>query len=566
MITYSCFLMPCKLPTCLTALSRFNMKRLLVILVAFLLIADRTYSQEGIQPYSFSDYQKIYKNLYSPLTRLHTSIKPILPDDPDLYRALDSVSKALVDTNQKSWVYRKLFNEHLVQLNKEDYNIYIDILPDFQIGTDAKHGRTTWLYSRGYQIGGNIGKKFSFYTSGYENQGVFPLYLNEFINKNGIIPGLVNDKFGPSKKVKDWAYATALLNYTVNKHFSFTLGQDKNFIGDGYRSMILSDVATNYPFFKIASTLGNVKYLNIWAQLQDLRSPQTSYENGIRKKWGVFHYLDWNVNNKLSLGFFDAVIWQNSDNTGKRGFDVSYINPIIFLRTVEGMNGSPDNALIGFTGKYKLLKNLNIYGQFILDEFTAKELFAKRGYWANKYGLQLGINGYDAFKVSNLNFLFEYNTARPYTYSQRSSILNYGHYNQPLAHPFGANFREVLSVWNYSIKRWCLYAQSNLAKYGLDPQSGNYDPNSKLSYGKDIFESYNSRIEGRTYGHRTLQGLKTTFLYVDTRLSYLINPKTNLRLELGGVYRRESNNQFNNATNWVTFGLRSSFRNLYQDF
>ncbi|MDB5014364.1 MAG: gliding motility protein RemB [Daejeonella sp.] len=542
------------------------MKHLFTFLVGMLLMTDHAYPQGGIQPYSFSQYQKVYKDLYKPSIRSHTSIKPILPDEVNSYFALDSISKLLTDTNKKSWVYRKLFNEHLVEIKKEDFNVYIDILPDFQIGKDAANNRTTWLYSRGYQIGGNIGKKFSFYTSGYENQGVFPLYLNEYINKNGIIPGLVNDKFGPGKNIKDCAYATALLNYTANKHFSFTLGQDKNFIGDGYRSMILSDVATNYPFFKIASTLGNVKYLNIWAQFQDLRSPQTSYENGNRKKWGVFHYLDWNVNNRLSLGFFDAVIWQNSDSTGRRGFDVSYINPIIFLRTIEGMNGSPDNALIGFTGKYKLLKKFNLYGQFILDEFTAKELFAKRGYWANKYGVQLGINGYDAFQVSNLNYLFEYNTARPYTYSQRKSILNYGHYNQPLAHPFGANFREVLSIWNYSIKRWNIYAQGNFAKYGLDPQSGNYDPDLNLSYGKDIFESYNSRIEGRTYGHHTLQGLKTNFIYIDTRLSYLINPKTNLRIELGSAYRKESNVQFSNATNLVTFGLRSSFRNLYQDF
>jgi hypothetical protein len=395
---------------------------------------------------------------------------------------------------------------------------------------------------------------------------VFPAYLNDFINKNGIIPGLVNDKFGSTKNVKDWAYASAIINYNPNKHFSFTLGHDKNFIGDGYRSMILSDVATNYPFFKIATTLGNVKYLNLWAQFQDLRSPQTSYENGNRKKWGVFHYLDWNVNKRLSLGFFDAIIWQNSDNNAKRGFDVTYLNPIIFLRTVEGLNGSPDNALIGFTGKYKALKKLTVYGQFLLDEFTAKEFFAGKGYWANKFGLQIGIKGFDVFKVTNLNYLLEYNTARPYTYSQRKAILNYGHYNQPLAHPFGANFREVLTIWDYSFKRWQVSSQVNVAQYGLDLQSGNYNPDLKLSYGKDIYETYESRIEGKPYGHTTLQGLKTKFLYFDTRVSYLINPKTNLRLEVGAVLRKESNIQFENNTNWITFGLRSSFRNLYQDF
>jgi hypothetical protein len=30
------------------------------------------------------------------------------------------------------------------------------------------------LNTRGFQFGGTVGDKFSFYTSGYENQAVFP--------------------------------------------------------------------------------------------------------------------------------------------------------------------------------------------------------------------------------------------------------------------------------------------------------------------------------------------------------------------------------------------------------
>ena len=53
--------------------------------------------------------------------------------------------------------------------------------------------------------------------------------------------------------------------------------------------------------------------------------------------------------NRLSLGFFDAVIWAAADDQGHpRGFDFQYINPIIFLRPVEAQSGSGDNALIGF--------------------------------------------------------------------------------------------------------------------------------------------------------------------------------------------------------------------------
>ncbi|MBK0382014.1 gliding motility protein RemB [Pedobacter sp. SD-b] len=507
------------------------------------------------QPFSYDFYQKFNKQVYDKDTRFHSAMKPYFQDDSLLKLAVDSFYDYGSDTLKRSWVHRKLLNEHLIAINKSDYTFYGDFLPDFIAGYDKDRG-SIWTNTRGYQFGGTIGSKFSFYTSGYENQAKFPQYIQNFVNANGIIPSEVNDKFGPSRNIKDWSYATALLSYTPVKYINITLGQDKNFIGDGYRSVLLSDVASNYPFFKLTGTLGNVKYMSMWAQFQDLKAPELSYDNGFRKKWGVFHYLDWNVNNRLSLGFFDSVIWQDADSTGKRGFDLSYANPFIFLRPIEGQNGSPDNALIGFNGKYELLRNLAVYGQIAIDEFTSKEVFAGNGYWANKFAYQIGIKGFDAFKLKNLNYLLEYNTARPYTYSERTSLLNYGHYNQPLANIFGANYREFVTIWNYSYKRFNLMGKLDLAKYGLDGPGDNY--------GGDIFKSYDTR--NYSYGNFTTQGIATNLTYLEGRVAYLINPNYNLRLELGGIIRSETNSLSQNKTGIITFGLRSTFRNLYNDF
>ncbi|WP_316771029.1 gliding motility protein RemB [Pedobacter frigiditerrae] len=525
--------------------------RLLSILLIF---AASTIHAQQIIPYSYYQYQKLNKSLYSLDTRFHTSLKPVIGDDSVVTKKLDSLLVVGIK-DRTTWVGRKLFNEHLVEINKDDYNFYIDFLSDLQIGRDSEHKINTFLNTRGYQLGGNVGKKFSFYSSGFENQARFSNYLTKYINSKGVIPGQANDKFGASKTTKDWAYATAVLNYDVNKYLTVTLGQDKNFIGDGYRSMLFSDVASPYPFLRLTATLGNVKYMAMWSQFQDPLAPQLSYDNGFRKKWGAFHYLDWNINNRLSVGFFDAIIWQGADETGRRGFDVSYLNPIVFLRTVEGINGSPDNALLGFTGKYKVLKNLTIYGQAVADEFTAKEVFAGKGYWANKFAYQLGFKGFDAFKVAGLNYLAEFNTARPFTYTQRTTVLNYGHYAEALAHPMGANFREFLTIWNYQINKWAFSAQANYATYGL---------NNGENVGKDINESYNTRAS--QYGYKTAGGLKTNFAYLDGRVSYIINPKYNLRFEAGAIFRQEKNNLSTDKTTMVTFGLRSSFRNIYQDF
>ena len=509
------------------------------------------------RPYSFEISQKLSPRIYDQKSRIHSSLKPLFLDDSLLRKSADSIFNYGLDSSRKSWVLRKVFSEHLVDVNKGDYTAYIDFLPDFQIGQDIEDKNMTWLNTRGFQAGGTVGDKFSFYTSGYENQGRFANYYENYINHQLVVPGQSYDRTFGRKEIKDWSYVTALISYSPAKFLNVTIGQDKTFIGDGYRSMILSDFASNYPFIRLTGNLGNVQYMAMWTSMQDPSATRISYDVGYRKKGGVFHYLDWNVNKRLSVGFFDAIIWSQTDDAGnKRGFDWAYANPVIFLRPLEASSGSPDNAVLGFTGKYEAFKNIALYGQFLLDEFSSKEFFKSNGYHGNKFGIQLGLRGFDAFKIHNLTYLAEYNTARPYTYSGRTEILNYGQYNEALAHPLGANFREILSIWNYAYKRWQFVAQANFAQYGLDEGT--------VDYGKNIFEPHTLRVAD--YGNTTTQGIKTDLHYLNGRVAYCLNPKTNLRVELGGILRQEKNIAGTTQTNWLTIGLRSSFRNIYNDF
>ncbi|MGE6220127.1 gliding motility protein RemB [Nubsella zeaxanthinifaciens] len=503
-------------------------------------------------------YQKLNQSVYDSKTKFHSSIRGFFSDDAKLKTAYDSIMNSGVDTlNKRSWVHRKLFQEHLLQFKSDDYNIYADFLADFQIGKDFQGDRNTWLNTRGFQVGGNIGDKFSFYLNGFENQGRFPGYVDSFIAANQVVPG---QSFGKlDRDTKDWAYASALLSYTPNKYLNFALGYDKNFIGDGYRSMLLSDVASNYSFFRLRATLGSVQYQTIYAYMLDPGAPKLAIDRrlGDRAKWMAAHYLDWNVSNRLSLGFFQAVTWADAEVEGKRGFDFNYIHPFIFLRPVESSQFySPDKMRLGLNVKYEVLQKTALYGQFMFDEFTAKEFFAGNGYWANKWALQLGFRGSDLLKVKNLNYLVEFNTARPYTYSHFDRLSNYAAFNQPLAHPFGANFREFLGMLNYSYKRFDFQGQALYANYGLDAVGTNF--------GKDIFKSYESRSVD--YGSHVGQGIGTDLFLMQGKIAYLLNPKYNLRLELGGLIRQEKNDIAKNNTSMLTFGLRTSFRNLYYDF
>lgn len=509
-------------------------------------------------PYSYQFYQKLNKQVYDVDTRMHSSIRSYYADDTLLVNRYQELMRLGTDTNvYHKWVRRKITDEHLLNFNSEDYSIYADFLPDFQIGHEFSDGQGTWKNTRGYQIGGTIGRKFSFYTNGFENQAVFANYLTKFINTNKVVPSEMSGKL--SGKTKDWAYVTALVSYTPNKYLNLALGYDKNFIGDGYRSMLLSDVAGNYSFFRLRATVGNVQYQTIFSYMLDNEVMPLTQDRrlGARGKWNAMHYVDWNVSNRFSIGLFQAVTWADAEPEGKRGFDFNYIHPFVFLRPIEGANRtSPDKMRLGLNTRYELTKKSAVYGQFMLEEFTADEAFSGNGYWANKWAMQLGVRGSDLFKVENLNYLAEFNTARPYTYSHFDRLTNYSGMSQPLAHPMGANFREFLGILNYSYKRFDFQGQASYARYGLDPAGENF--------GSNIFLSYNDRV--RDYGNYIGQGLKTDLTFLEAKVSYLLNPKYNLRVELGGVYRNEKSVEFTQKTQLVTFGLRSTFRNLYQDF
>ncbi len=142
----------------------------------------------------------------------------------------------------------------------------------------------------------------------------------------------------------------------------------------------------------------------------------------------------------------------------------------------------------------------------------------------------------------------------------RSSGTAYAHFNQPLAHPLGANFVEYVGTASYSLKRWSLWSRVSLADLGYD-YNELFEP---VNYGNNVLLSYEDRPS--EYGNEVGQGLSTQVLNADLKLGYLVNPASNLMVE-GGVRLRSSQNDFGalDAT-IIYFGFRNSFGNRYLDF
>jgi len=528
-------------------------RKLALIAVITIFSVQLGKGQSVLLPYSYQLDQKFNSDIYSINSSAHTSLKPFIIDST-ISGKYNQLMQRGVDSSRKSWVSRKIFNEHLFDVQNKEYTFYGDYITDIDIGRDVSNKVNTDLNVRGYQFGGTIGTKFSFYTSGFENQGKFPTYLNNYINSIGLIPGQSYDRSG-GQISKDWSYVTAYVSYSPIKQLNITMGEDKTFIGDGYRSLLLSEFSPNYPLLRLTANVGKFQYMMMWAYLEDSRATRFDSFGNVRRKWAAFHYLDWNISKRASLGFFNAIITSEADNAGNyHGFDANFLNPLVYTNALNPTPSQPDNVFMGFTAKYKIFDKTAIYGQLLLDRFNAGSFFSG-GTDNNTNGIQLGIRGADLFKVTNFNYLVEFNTVKPYTYASAQPITSYTNLSEPLGDPLGANFREFIGILNYSVGRVDFMGQVNYEKYGADPTKTD-------NFGMSVTKPFVPSGAPVSVG----QGLATDVYYAEGTASLLINPKTNLRFEIGGLIRAEKTAETDKKTVMLTFGLRSSFNNIYHAF
>ena len=492
----------------------------------------------------------------------HTGFKPYLYSETSKYVDLDAQKTGLFKDKSSKWG-KKLWNEHFFKVQKKNYWFTINPIFDLQIGKDNSDGYT-YNNTRAIQIQGGLGKNFNFSTSFYESQGRFANYFNDYATANRVISAsAVVPGRGKAKGLKsggfDYPVAEAYISYTPSKFFNVQFGHGKNFIGDGYRSMILSDVATSYPHLKISTQFWKIKYTNLWAWLDDV-NPALSTNSLNSRKYAAIHHLSWNATKRLNISLFEAVITRKD---GQSGFNINYFNPIIFYRAVEFSQGSDfgGNAMIGFGTKYKVTDNFSTYSQLVLDELTVGKFFDGSGYWGNKFGIQLGVKYHNAFKVDNLFLQGEFNVVRPYTFAHGTPLLNHGHFNQPLGHLWGSNFWEFVAIARYKKDRWFGSAKINIGNKGFDSNS--------LNYGGDIYQSYDTRIADT--GIDFLQGNNTNIFIGDLQAGYVVNPATNTKLFAGFTYRKLNPAQTtaetpNSATAWFTVGLKADVFNWYFDY
>jgi len=509
-----------------------------ILLGAFLFVKG----QQNLIPLNYQINQEIgYYSAFESSPH-HVGARPLVRgfNHERIYR------KAFVDTGKYYYdLTVLLFQKNLLQIDRDDVHLTFDPLIDFAGGASNRNTLRPLdgvLYNtRAFRITGEVTDRVYFETNFYENQFYFPVYIDSVADQRGLVPGLGRSK--PFKLIgHDIGTSTGLLSIGLTSNINLQFGHGKLFYGHGYRSVLLSDGASNYPYLSARWQSKNRKwqYHSNMAWLQTMtRLPATnSVEALFIRKGGNFNYLSYVPNRKWEFGLFEGKIFDQYDSLGIRNPSLDYFIPIIGLGSGSNFSQEGNNVITGLNLLYKLDTNIHLYGQI------ASQL-------NSKISSQLGVRWFNPLDLEKTWISFEWNQAPKYMYlnSEEHRFQNYAHSREALAHILGAGFNEVVLQANTQYGRGYSRLQSN---YSIRRSDDNF------FYGADI----NSNT---SYTDIATDEKKFTSFFLSLETGMNLNIKT--RMQLYAKYTvRTLSGDYKQSENFWLIGLRTNLRNIYHDF
>jgi hypothetical protein len=210
-------------------------------------------------------------------------------------------------------------------------------------------------------------------------------------------------------------------------------------------------------------------------------------------------------------------------------------NPIPLLNPAILGFDAKNNALVGLNLRYKLSNDIHLYGQYLVDSFDE-----------SRTSSQVGAKYFDV--LPGLDLGAEFNQVASSTYGSAYPLQSYTHFNQSLAHPSGSGFTEAVGELRYQHKRWITTIRYNYIARENEFNSNILLPieSTELLNLAPVRDSYTSMF--------------------DVRIAWYMNPKTNLRFEVGYADRLDNTEFFTRNSRILSIGLKTSIFNEYYDF
>ena len=450
-----------------------------------------------------------------------SSFKPILARES---RVQNSVNSLKVESSMRSWISKRLFHEHFITVDSGNFTLTLDPLVNFEIGVDdefdARSENNLYKNTRGFLARLQFGEKVSIESTFRENQAVLPFFLHERVRLSGVAYGQ-----GRTKTFKDngfdFATASAYISVSPNNRINIQAGTGKHFVGNGHRSLFLSDVAFNSPFLRLNTSWfdGKLQYQNLYTLHQDLNrviSTATISEGLFERKQMATHYLEYSPNHRFSIGLFESTIFPSLDTSGNLPVGFNYWVPVIFLNSLLEGEASKGNNKIGLNANYRVSNSILLYGQLALQSEHINSQFGVKVFPHKTLMLQAEFNQVAAQDGANL----------------------FTHYNESLAHPIAYDATEIIGIAQFQKNRWLTRAAANFI--------------------------LNDNVEVTVF---------------DFRQSFIVNPAYNFTFQVGCQIRRfesftdepsfqvgGANAPFVFNSNFIYIGLSTNLQNIYTNY
>lgn len=436
-------------------------------------------------------------------------------------------------------------------------NAYLKINPLARIQLAGTEGDDMVLLNQGgLRMRGAVDERIYFETELLATQARFPDYVSRYIDQGAALPGngwyrAEGESDPGSAPTYTFLNARGFIGFRLTPSVEAQLGHGRHFIGHGLRSLLLSDFSNNYFYLKFDTRVGRFYYRNIFASLSANSPNEMVGLPNTPNKYMAAHYLGMHITSRLSLGLFEATVL---NRTGS--FEVDYLNPVILYHSIANVNGRSDKVLLGLNADWRPWRNVQFYGQFVADEFSLYEFLRPgRGWWGNQYGVQTGVKWINVAGVDHLDVQAEFNMLRPHTYQDADINSNYTHGNLPLAHPLGANFREVLGVIRYQpARKWTVEGRYFYIRKGAD--------NEGINFGGNLLRNSLSRFQD--YNNTLGQGVETDIHSLSLLLSYELFHR--FYVDATWLYRNEQSSTISENINYIGGGIRWNLAPLRMEF
>lgn len=518
--------------------------------ILFMLSYGVSYAQNALVPLDIYSTWRAERSVMDSVHEMHTEIKPL-----SSWEVRANGGNLPTDYGKKEF-YKKDFDESYFRVEPR-----INGTGFFESG--ASSGVAIESFAGAAIVAGHK-NKIKFSADGLLGYNEPVGYLRNISDSLYVVPGYSRANrqggFGFEQK-------TINLSWRPSRVVELHAGRGKHFIGEGYRSLFISDYAPNYNYLRTDINVWKLKYSVIYTQMLSAQG----YPNGFYpklNKYASMHYLSLNVTKWWTVGAFETVVWESEDVAQRRELDINYLNPIIFFRPVEFSTGSSANSLLGFSSILRPARGLSLYGNVLLDEFIMREVLApvfarvypdsaiQTGWWGNKQAYQAGIKYHEPFGWNDATILAEINVIRPYTYSHGNQNQDYVHQNHPLAHPLGANVLEwvAMALWHPTAS-WQLGLRATYARKGHST--------STLQAGEEPMLPTLFLVNAPKYSYPLLQGSIRDLANVRFEAAYTLVHDWNLRIETSLQYR--SINTWRGEALIFSLGLRTALWNQYRD-